>query len=393
MNETIFNFFSAFLGGIFMNCMPCILPLISIKIMGLLGTVHSPLDKGRFLSKAYSYIGGVFTFFTALAFTVLALKIAGDQVFLGTYMQSPQFLIIGFFVLVLIGMNFLGLIDFNLQFGSAEKLINKHSGLISNFLGGFFSALISISCTAPFIASAITFSLTQDSAVLILIFEAMALGFALPFIIASVFPTATLKIFPKPGIWMIRFKEIMSFPIFAFAGWFLFIITTQNEYFYVALAIVGLIFIAFTTWLYKSFTISKLNRLAILSLFLLVGAMVLPDTTPDLREEFSLMKFDDAIREHRKVFVAASASWCLTCQLNEKNIFNTKAFKKLLANQGILYYHIDFTKNNVEGRDFLSKYGQIGVPFYIVFNEKGDSKVLPPVMTSSYVEGALKHLD
>jgi suppressor for copper-sensitivity B len=402
----LLNIFFAFLGGIVMNFMPCILPLISLKISSFLQTSDS---KKTFISKNIFYILGILSFFILFGILLSILKMSGMQIIFGSQMQSGVFLLTIFTILLLIGLNLSGLfeIDFSRVVsasGEVEKKLNK--GRIGDYFNGFFVSLLAVPCTAPFISTALTYGLTSSHLIFFLVVMFMGVGFSFPFLCAIFFSNKILKILPKPGVWMIKFKELLAFPIYGTAGWILFVLMKQNQFYYGSVAIFITLFLLFFFWLNQNFQQMKFfYRVVILVLVLLFGYLILPqdhismNNTSCTQDEaygkklaFSSKEFKKALDEKKRVFVVVSASWCITCHVNEKNALSSESFFQSLKDNKIVYYYADMTNENKEASDLLKEYKKLGIPFYLLFGGDGEYKILPQILTEDLVLNEFKNL-
>lgn len=394
------NIFFAFLGGLIMNFMPCILPLISLKVSSFLK--QSDCRK-TFVNKNLYYISGILSFFLLFGVLLIVLKSSGVQIVVGSHMQSGVVLLVIFTILLLIGFNLSGLYEINFsgvvsKTGEIESKL--HHGKIGDYFNGFFVSLLAIPCTAPFISTALTYGLTASNGIFFSIILFMGIGFAFPFICTILFSEKILSILPKPGSWMVKFKELLAFPIYATAGWILFVLIRQDQHYYSAVAIFIVLFLLFFFWLYQNF--EKVNffyKAAILALALSLGYFILPrediaskkvinnDYVVEYgkKSSFSYEKLNEALKNKQKVFVVVSASWCITCNVNEKNALSSEKFYDSLKDRNILYLYADMTNENEEASKFLKEHNKIGIPFYLLFGSDGSSHGLPQILNEDMV--------
>jgi thiol:disulfide interchange protein len=411
MNELFINIFLAFLGGLIMNFMPCILPLISLKISSLIDS--SEENKKIYIEKSFAYIFGIICFFLCFAIFLSIFKFSGQNIIFGSHMQSGIFLFIIFIILFLIGLNLAGLFEFEINFltNHASNIIFKSSGLISDYFNGLLVSILSIPCTAPFIASAFTFALGTNYINIFLITIFMGLGFASPFFLLILFPNKILKILPKPGLWMEKFKVLMSFPIFGSALWILFVLIKQNNIKYISLALFSSFLIYFFIFFWKNFfKKNKILKIIFFIILIIISYFIFPniqnndhvilekninpsyDIKYGIKEEFSEEKLKKYISLNKKIFIVASASWCITCHVNEKNALSSEEFFKTLKDKKIIYLYIDLTNKNEEGQNFLASKNQIGIPFYLLINSNSEEKKLPQILKPNFILNELNNL-
>jgi thiol:disulfide interchange protein len=409
--EFLFNIFLAFIGGIIMNFMPCILPLISLKISSFLGAGS---DSKLYLKKNIAYSGGVFSFFICLGILISFLKITGQNFIFGSHMQSGFFLFIIFGILILIGFNLAGLFEFQIHTltNKSSNFLFKFSGLIADYLNGLLVSFLAVPCTAPFIASAFAFALKSNVLNIFLITFFMGFGFAFPFVLAIIFPNQIMKIIPKPGQWMEKFKNLMSFPIFGTAAWIFFVLIKKGDLKFCAISLFFLILSYFFIWFWQNFFENKkFLKILIFSLILLGSYFLFPEIQEKLeinhkpeinsefsfeyglKQDFSKKKFDFYKNSQKRIFVVASASWCLTCHVNEKNALSSEAFLNKLKQKEIIYLYIDLTNHNEDGQKFLEEFKQVGIPFYLTIDSKGKQKKLSQILKPEKVLEDLENLE
>lgn len=386
MMELFVNFFLAIFGGLLMNFMPCILPFISIKISSF---ISSSDCRKKFILNNLSYAFGITSFFITLATVLFIVQKTGNTIFFGSYMQSPLFLLVAFFVLLFVALNLIGLFEFALpiNFGRLDGFIAKSHWFLKSFLSGFFISLFAISCTAPFIVTAVTYGLANPRYLFILMLG-MAIGFALPFILAIFYFNRISKFLPKSGEWMIKFRKLVSLPIFGCLLWLLFIMVKQGSYTQIGIAFsfgFGLIvFFVIKSLFHNLFYRRIVNNIVLCSIIICFSYFCLPNSRLE-KQIFTYSGFQEAINNHKKMIVVTSASWCITCHLNEFNVFNKSSFKDYLAHKGVVYMYIDLTNSNEEGLKFLHEYKRSGVPLYVIFDSEGQYEILPQILTKQLV--------
>ncbi|MDX2276973.1 MAG: protein-disulfide reductase DsbD family protein [Hyphomonadaceae bacterium] len=373
----------AFLGGLILNIMPCVLPVLSMKALSFAGGAHS----GEARTHGLLYALGVLATFLALAVLLLVLRSAGEAVGWGFQLQMPLVtagLALLFFA---IGLNLLGVFEIaggvqNLGAGAAQR-----GGALGAFFTGALAVVAATPCTAPFMASAIGAALTQSALVMLLIFAGLAIGFAAP-MVALAFAPGLQRAIPKPGPWMEQVKHVLAFPMFGAAIWLGYVLTQQGG----AMAVAALLGVA--TALAFALMASRWGRI-----WFGVGAVVLaltlvwawpPITTQRAPAEQSAEAWSparvEALRaEGRGVFVNFTAAWCVTCQLNDAVAISRPAVVQAFADDNIAYLEADWTNRNEEIATTLAQYGRAGVPLYLYYPPGEEPVVLPQVLSEDLI--------
>ncbi|MBR1840504.1 MAG: thioredoxin family protein [Alphaproteobacteria bacterium] len=318
----------AFLGGIILNAMPCVFPILSLKIFTLINhpkTSHSPWHNALY------YTLGVLLSFLLLTTLLVALKNSGEAVGWGFQLQSPWFvgtMALIFFILFLFMAEWLHFPSF------AGDFIHK-TAAFNSFTTGFFAVLIASPCTGPFMGAAIGYAFMQNTAEVYAVFSALALGYALPYALIELYPTTISRIMPKPGRWMQRVKIILSVPILLTAVWLA------------------------TVWV-KQLDFSVENTTSF----------------GEKWQPYDVRKIADLNEKGEKIFIDFTADWCLTCKFNEKFLIKTQRFKEFTARNNIHLFVADLTEYNDEYYKALHAYGRDGIPLYVYYNN-GTYKILP----------------
>ncbi|MDN2485600.1 protein-disulfide reductase DsbD family protein [Kosakonia sacchari] len=393
---------AAFAGGIILNFMPCVFPIISLKALGLLRHTQSPAQSRK---EGLGFLLGCVLTMLALAGVLLALRAGGTAVGWGFQLQSP--LVIAFLALVILGaaLNLLGVFEVGLSVQRAGELTIERGAFLRAALTGALSIIVATPCAAPFMASAIGYALVQPPAVALAIFVALALGFTAPFTLISLFP-ALGKWLPRPGAWMNTLKRGLAFPMFGAFGWLVWVLAQQAGTTALAAILAAAVVVSFAAWLYgmaqqRRFAGHDHKVLFALTAALLLAAIVplpsivqngAPLTASNTIEEvkWSPQTVADNRGHGKAIFVNFTASWCITCQVNEKTSLSTQAVKAALAKTGTLYMVADSTKFNADIDDALNELGQGSLPLYVVYPADGGApKILPQVLTPSIVVNAL----
>lgn len=393
---------AAFAGGIILNFMPCVFPIISLKALGLLRHTQSPAQTRK---EGLGFLLGCVLTMLALAGVLLALRAGGTAVGWGFQLQSP--LVIAFLALVILGaaLNLLGVFEVGLSVQRAGELTIERGAFLRAALTGALSIIVATPCAAPFMAGAIGYALVQPPAVALAIFVALALGFTAPFTLISLFP-ALGKWLPRPGAWMNTLKRGLAFPMFGAFGWLVWVLAQQAGTTALAAILAAAVVVSFAAWLYgmaqqRRFAGRSHKVLFALTAALLLAAIVplpsivqsgAPLTASNTIEEvkWSPQTVADNRGHGKAIFVNFTASWCITCQVNEKTSLSTQAVKEALAKTNTLYMVADSTKFNADIDDALNELGQGSLPLYVVYPADGSAPhILPQVLTPSIVVNAL----
>ncbi|NCF08089.1 MULTISPECIES: protein-disulfide reductase DsbD [Kosakonia] len=392
---------AAFAGGIILNFMPCVFPIISLKALGLIRHVGGPTQTRQ---EGFGFLLGTVVTMMILAGVLLALRAGGTAVGWGFQLQSP--LVIAFLALVILGaaLNLLGVFEVGLSLQRAGEIEVERGAFIRAALTGALAIIVATPCAAPFMAGAIGYALVQPPAVALAVFFALALGFAAPFSLISLFPSLG-KWLPRPGAWMNTLKRGLAFPMFGAFGWLVWVLAQQAGTTALAAILAASVVVSFAAWLYgmaqqRRFAGRGHKVLFATTAVLLLAAIVpLPpvvksgSTLP--AAHIAEVKWSpQTVAENRghgkAIFVNFTASWCITCQVNERTSLSTQAVKTALAQTGTLYMVADSTKFNADIDDALNDLGQGSLPLYVVYPADGSApKILPQVLTPSIVVNAL----
>lgn len=397
--------FSGFLGGLILNLMPCVLPVISLKIFSFIAQAgESP---ARIFRHGLAFAAGIFGWFLGLGVLVIALKACGSQITWGAFQFQNPWFVVGLSVLVfLFALNLFGVFEITLPGSAANSLDHTASrgGYAGSFFQGLFATLLATPCTAPFLGSALGFAFGQNALVILVMFSSVALGMSLPYLLLSARP-GWRKWIPKPGMWMERFKQFMGFPLLATNIWLFWVLQVQQGS-DASLALLALLLLfGFAAWVYGAVRHSS-DRLFV-TLILLLGVLLsvgleflLPRMVkrvhevdaPEIRNGIDWVSFSpsnlDALRaEGKPVFLDFTASWCLTCQFNEKTAINVPAVRTVIKQKGITAMKGDWTNSDPAITAALKSFGRVGVPLAVYYPPGRGSEpiVLPELLTEKIV--------
>ena len=371
----------AFLGGLILNFMPCVLPIVFLKMSNTWGEYRKN-QRGFLLSGGF-YSLGVVCSFLVLAFLLMVLKQGGRALGWGFQMQSPYFLMFMVFLFLLISLNFMSL--FSLSF-PAVPFFYKGKNFFKHFLTGMLSTTAASPCTVPFMGAAMAYASQGTVFEIFAVFTFLGLGLASPYLYLSVFP-GSLRFIPPPGAWSNHLKHLMAFPMLATSAWMLSLFNHHHPSVLFSL-LTGLLVLSFTLWLKKvtssqspgfSFLLLVLAGLSVLSPFahLHMEENTEKHKNPSLVwNNFSTEKIQELKTKNQSVFIQVSAQWCLVCKWNEQMTFQNKKVVQFFKNQKTYLMKGDLTHANPEITSFLEKHQHTGVPFYLYIPSAGPSSPL-----------------
>ena len=385
----------ALIGGLILNLMPCVFPVISLKVLSFVSMGGSSPRKIR--NHALVFTVGVIASFILIALTIVLLKQAGNFVGWGFQLQSP--LIVGLLSLVMVFIS-LVLITDNSFGESLTKLGNigsSENGYYSSFLTGVLAVVVASPCTAPFMGAALGYALIQPSGETVPIFLSLSLGFSLPYLLLAANPKL-IDFLPKPGDWMVTLKEFFAFPMLATALWLLWVFSLQVNQILVIFLLIGWLILALNFWIFQK-DYKTINKVIFLGISVFSMLYFLPETD-DIETEQNLIIGsatewyegieDDLRNKNQPYFINFTAAWCITCQSNEITAFSKDGFKSLLEEKNIEYIKADWTNRNDAITRSLKKYGRSGVPFYIYWEPGFENpKILPAILTDQVIRNNL----
>lgn len=391
-------FLFALLGGLILNIMPCVLPVLGMKLSSIVAA--QGVERRQIRTQFVASSLGILTSFWLLAGFILVLKLTGNAIGWGVQFQSPWFLGLMLLVTGLFGANMLGLFEIRLSSGTNTWLASKgDNSLFGHYVQGMFATLLATPCSAPFLGTAVAFALGADVVTLFAIFTALALGMALPWILVAIFPGIALKL-PKPGQWMNVVKIVFGIMMLATSAWLLSLMANHLPVFWVIL--IGLVaFIVIMTRVKRIYGNKALAISGTVSLVLIAGGLVLGSVTANhwatpLPQDLAWEKLsNEAIADHvkngRVVFVDVTADWCVTCKANKIGVIWQDPVYSLLESPNVATLKGDWTHPNGSVTDFLRAHGRFGVPFNIVYGPAAPEGIpLPVILTDDVVVKAIE---
>ena len=378
--------FFAFMGGLILNLMPCVLPVIALKGLSL---VKSSNESNSSVSlNASFYVFGVVATFMAIAIILVSLKNAGEVIGWGYQLQSPFIVTILATLIFAIGIYMVANISLGSSFGKLEKF-TYGTGPFNSFLTGTLAVIVASPCTAPFMGAALGFALIQPDIFSYLVFLFLALGFALPYFLIALFPSL-VNFIPKPGRWMETLKQFFGFMMFAAAIWLLWVLANQVDVNSILFLLIGWFLVAFASWL----IISKIRHAAIFAgLIILIWGYYLVKwdfktteiNNDSVSQSWSLEKENQLRSDGESYFVNYTAAWCITCKVNEAVAFSDNVFE-MFDEKNITYLKADWTNRDATIAKQIEVYNRSGIPLYIYWNKRLDEPmVLNEILTEGYL--------
>lgn len=406
----------AFIGGMILNLMPCVLPVMSFKVLGFVKMAGQ--SRSLTFQHGLLFCLGVLISFWALAALLLALRSYGQAVGWGFQLQEPLFVAALATVLLVFGLSLFGVFELGTSLASKAgqaqiKTKAGYSELFSSFMSGVLATAVATPCTGPFLGTALGYAVTQPPLFSMLIFTAIGSGMAFPYLLLASNPKL-LRFMPKPGPWMETFKEMMGFLMLASVLWLIWVFSAQTNYMAVTLLLGGFFVLAIGCWVYGKWATplkSKATRMvgtAITAVFFIIGGdIIYTSTTPwieamggtpvtaaqpgDNWEDFSQARIDELQKKGIPVFVDFTAKWCLICQTNHLTL-STSSVSEEFMKKGVVKMKADWTKRNPDITEALRKFGRNGVPLYVYYpgNPSQSPEILPQVLTPDIIISAIK---
>ncbi len=394
----------AFLGGLLLNLMPCVFPVLSIKVLSLVR--HSGESPGRVRLHGLAYAAGVLASFLGLAGLLIALRAGGAQIGWGFQLQSPLVVAGLAYGLFAMGLSLSGVWHLGGRAAALGDGLTRRAGLEGSFFTGVLATVVATPCTAPFMGAAVGYGLTQGAPVALAVFAALGLGLALPFALLAAWP-ALLRRLPRPGAWMETLKGLLAFPLYLTVAWLTWVLSQQVGSAGLMAGLTGLVLVAFCAWtIERGRMAGPLARrgaqaAAVLGLLGLAGLLAILDrdragpvavASADGIEPFSQARLDALLAARRPVFVNMTAAWCITCQVNDRATLRAASVQDAFKAHDVAQLKGDWTNQNPEITQVLEANGRSGVPLYLLYDGQGGVAVLPQILTEAAVRDALAAL-
>ena len=392
-----------FIGGIILNLMPCVLPVISLKIFGFIQQAGQ--SRQRILRSGIAFTLGIFAWFLALALLLIGLKGAGRDVTWGGFQFTNAYFVLALSVIVLVfALNLFGVFEISLPQSMTRGLLStsERKDVLGSFFQGVFATVLATPCTAPFLGTALGFAFTQSPAIILAMFIAIAAGMSAPYLLLSAQP-GWLRFLPKPGPWMLHLKQFMGFLLLATLLFLLYVLGAQRGLEGAIWASCFLLVISVACWMKGAFvspTAPAVRRIIVLVIMLLLvlgsGVYLIGDkfqsakiASADSRlpgnwQAFTPERLQAELEQGHTVFVDFTAAWCLTCKFNEANVLEAQDVKDAFQRHGIVKLKADWTNGDPAITKLLRQFGRPGVPLYVLYPAKNEEPIVfPELLTKS----------
>jgi thiol:disulfide interchange protein DsbD len=388
----------ALVGGLILNLMPCVFPVLAIKAMGLMGTAH---DSRASRHHGLYYLAGVLASFLALGGLLLALRAAGEALGWGFQLQLPWVVGALAFLMLAMGLSLSGVFQIGGGWMNVGANLAQGGGARASFFNGVLAVIVASPCTAPLMGPALGWAVTQPAPLALLVFAALGLGLALPIVLLSFRPQLG-RWLPRPGAWMETFKQAMAFPLYLTAIWLFWVLGRLVGIDGMGVALIGALILALGLWLLgRSSGRLTLRASGALTVLLALGTLPLVDrfgsqtavagaTSASVHQVYSPQALTSARASGEPVLVNMTAAWCITCLANEGVALSSQRFRAALAEHQVRYLKGDWTHRDAAITEYLSQYQRNGVPLYVIYPRGGGpGKVLPQILTPDLVIDAL----
>ena len=397
----------SFVGGVLLNLMPCVFPVLSIKALALFK--YADASRAAVRRQGYVYTLGVLTSFLLLGVALVAIKAGGGRIGWGLQFQAPGFVLGLAYLLFAIGLNLSGVFEIGGVGAGVGASLASRGGYVGSFFSGVLASVVATPCTAPFMGAAIGFALGQSAPILLAVLLSLGLGLAAPYLLLTHWPALQARL-PRPGAWMETLRQLLAFPMYGAAVWLVWVLARQTGPTMTAVALVGGLLIAFSAWLFRqsrsgtpawrhaASTVAGLAAAAAV----VAGYGALESLPEEARNnaptrDATAMPYSrqtlDALRARGEpVLLNFTAAWCISCLVNEQVALGTREVHAVLAEQGIAYLKGDWTNQDGQIGAELARFGRSGVPLYVFYPKGVDSKpvVLPQILTPSVVIETLR---
>jgi thiol:disulfide interchange protein len=394
-----------FLGGIILNLMPCVLPVISLKIFSFIQ--HAGQSRQKILRSGIAFAGGIFVWFIGLALFLIALKAAGREITWGGFQFTNPYFVLALSVIVLVfALNLFGVFEISMPQTATRGVLGwtGAQGDVGSFFQGVFATVLATPCTAPFLGTALGFAFTQSPAIILSIFFAIATGMSAPYLLLCAQP-AWLRFLPRPGPWMLHVKQFMGFLLLATLLFLLYVLGAQRGLEGAIWASCFLLFVSIACWMKGSFIVATTSFARRSVVFVLVIVLLIASGVYFIGGKFHSAKLASAnlqlrgdwqaftperLQAERKqghlVFVDFTAAWCLTCKFNEANVLESAAVREAFQRHAIVKLKADWTNGDPVITKLLQQFGRPGVPLYVLYRGKSEEPIIfPELLTKSII--------
>ncbi len=392
----------ALLGGLILNLMPCVFPVLSMKALSLVQLN----DKEEKKAKLYglSYTAGILLSFLLIAGILIALKSAGAQIGWGFQLQNPIVISVLVYVIFIIGLNLSGFFEISGGLGNMGQKLAAQSGNKGAFFTGVLATIVATPCTAPFMGAAMGYALTQPAYVSLIVFIALGLGLALPYLALCFIPALRTKL-PRPGAWMETFRQFLSFPMFLTAVFLVWVLSQQAGTMSVLIILTAMVALVFAIWLWKHMPTKGIMRgislaiFVLMLLFSILAPFTLSTQTSVTGENiavgeiaYSPATLEEKLKTNNPVFTNMTADWCITCKVNERIAIKTNSVQQIFKDKNVQYIKGDWTNADPEITQYLNSFDRQGVPLYVYYGapdeqtgKRPEPVVLPQLLTAGVI--------
>ncbi|MBR6388737.1 MAG: thioredoxin family protein [Opitutales bacterium] len=402
--HVLFEILGAFLGGMILNLMPCVFPVIGLKILSF--AKDAGKSRAQALINAAFYSAGIVASFCALALALVWIRAAGGAAGWGFQLQEPKFVAFLIMLFFALGLSFAGVFEIGAGLSSAGGAAAKKSGKAGALFSGVLAVVVASPCTAPFMGSALGFALASNASVFstLAIFISLGLGMAFPYVLLSALPQLS-KYMPRPGAWLETFKQFLAFPLFAAAIWLLSVFIKERGAAALPQILFAALLLAFALWLFgkysppanskpkRIFAFASLAVLGAISALMAYKSASAEAETPQIQSanSWSESRVEALRKEGKIVYVDFTASWCLTCLANKKAVLETEKIREFFRQNNVVLLTADWTGRDPEITKYLKKFGRSGVPLNMVFSPdlSRPPAILPEILTQKAVMDAV----
>lgn len=381
-----------FAGGIILNLMPCVFPVLAIKALKV---SSGSLSTAVRLKDSAAYTAGIVFTVLCIAAVMLALRAGGAQIGWGFQLQSPSVVTALMYLFFVVGLSFSGWLLFGARFAGTGQNLIAEGKPFQSFFTGMLAMVVASPCSAPFMAVSLGYAVSQPAWVALLVFAFLGLGMAFPLVLVNSVPALSERL-PRPGPWMEKLKELLAFPMYLTSAWLLWVLIAQVGATGAALTVAGLCTLAAMFWGFKQ----EGSRLAVafsIAMLVSTGALVwagVNTTKPVVGvasdESFVLSTLDSAIGGDQPVFLDVTADWCITCKFNESRVLYSSDVQEMFTQQNVIYLVADWTNDNPEISQLLERYDRVGIPLYLYFPAGSrEAHILPQILTKDIMREVL----
>ena len=398
-----------FIGGFILNLMPCVLPVISLKIFGFIQ--HAGDRRGKIFGNGLAFSLGIFAWFLALAVLLIGLKAAGHQITWAFQFTNPLFVVVMSAVVLVFALNLFGVFEITLPAAATTGMLgwSAREGYAGSFFQGVFATVLATPCTAPFLGSALGFAFAASAGVILLMFVAIAAGMSAPYLLLTAQP-AWMRFLPRPGAWMVRVKQFMGFLLLATLLFLLWVLGAERGPEAIVWTSAFLLALSVACWMQGSFSTplasARQRAVVFVLIILLVGASgwyfvgekfsatqtAAVDLTKSDWVPFSPERLRSELAQGHSVFLDFTAAWCITCKFNEASVLETATVREAFTRAGVVKMKADWTNADPVITKTLKQFDRVGVPLYVLYlaGKPNQPIVLPELLTQSLVLGHLQ---